>query len=323
MQLPHSQLGQRNRKWGSVKLGTSSTTISGYGCTITSIANALGLDSPVIVNDALNSVNGYADGNLVIWDLLPKALPRILEVERVRGWKNGTEGVIKTMLDKGEYALIEVNGAPIGGVRHWLLAYGYDTNLFLYDPWFSETSIDDKWIPTGYTRLKIKPIELPINNNNMDTKFKKAWNLIAKRMDLSSEEAIGQQAVDKYNESEKDRENKSEIIKNKESVIAKQSELLIVREETIKSMTETLINLEKKANVDLALLNACNLNALEFESKNRQLEENYKVSQDICARLRKERDILAQDKHLPRGKILRKIVDFLIALDNAGGGETK
>lgn len=316
MLLPFTKLGQRDNRWGKSKLGSSNTTISGYGCTITSISSALSLNSPVIANDAILSVNGFANGNLVIWEKLPSAFPRIKEVERVRGWSSNAVEIIKTFIDKGDYALIEVDGKPIGGVKHWMLVYGYHDELMIWDPWYSETSPFKKWTPTGYTRLKITPLAIdePIPMNNK--KYEDAWRLIAKRMDLSVEEAIGQQAVEKYNESEKDRENKSEVIKQKENVIAKQSEVLIQREESMKQMTAHIQTLSDEAVVWSSKLEKCRegLDKVRYDYKS--LDEMYKMSQKQGEKLKAEIDSLRKDKHLPTRPLLRKLCDILIALDD-------
>ena len=59
-------VSQRDPQWGNIKLGTSNVNISGYGCTITCLGYLVGL-TPDKVNERMNTVGGYSNGNLVIW----------------------------------------------------------------------------------------------------------------------------------------------------------------------------------------------------------------------------------------------------------------
>lgn len=116
---------QRDKRWGSIKLGTSSnTTISSHGCTITALGSILEVP-PDVVNERINAVNGYADGNLVIWSKLEEAFPGI-KVKRV--WTYDNADVLKNVPN----VLVEVDGKPIGGYRHWVVYIG---NKKALDPW--------------------------------------------------------------------------------------------------------------------------------------------------------------------------------------------
>jgi hypothetical protein len=117
-------LSQRDKRWGSIKLGTSDTTISGYGCTITCISMIIGT-TPDVANERLKAVNGYAQGNLVIWDKLAEAFPGI-KIKRVWSYDNAD------VLANVPNVLVEVDGKPIGGYRHWVVYIG---SKKMIDPW--------------------------------------------------------------------------------------------------------------------------------------------------------------------------------------------
>ena len=117
-------LSQRDSRWKNIKLGTSDTTIGGYGCTITCISMILGT-TPDVVNERIKTVNGYAEGNLVIWSKLEEAFPGI-KIKRV--WSYDNTDVLANVPN----VLVEVDGKPIGGYRHWVVYIG---NKKLIDPW--------------------------------------------------------------------------------------------------------------------------------------------------------------------------------------------
>ena len=55
---------QKDPLWANKKLGTSTSTIGGYGCYITSLGMLLGI-TPDMVNTRLIKEGGYKDGNMV------------------------------------------------------------------------------------------------------------------------------------------------------------------------------------------------------------------------------------------------------------------
>jgi hypothetical protein len=117
-------LSQRDKRWKDIKLGTSNTTLGEYGCTITCISMIIGT-TPDVANERLKSVNGFAEGNLVIWSKLEEAFPGI-KIKRV--WTYDNDDVLKNVPN----VLVEVDGKPIGGYRHWVVYIG---NKRLVDPW--------------------------------------------------------------------------------------------------------------------------------------------------------------------------------------------
>lgn len=137
-------LGQRDPRWGNIKLGFSNTYIKDYGCTITCLAMIIGT-TPDVVNERMKAVNGFAQGNLVIWDAIPKAFPGIT-VRRVWSYNNDD---VKANVPN---VLVEVPAAPIGASgSHWVRYVG---NGKLHDPWTAkERPTSDFPNPTGYCVL--------------------------------------------------------------------------------------------------------------------------------------------------------------------------
>ena len=117
-------LSQKDKRWGSLKLGFSDTTIAQYGCTITALSMILG-STPDVVNERLKAVQGFAQGNLVIWAKLEEAFPGI-KIKRVWSYDNAD------VLANVPNVLVEVDGKPIGGYRHWVVFIG---NKKMIDPW--------------------------------------------------------------------------------------------------------------------------------------------------------------------------------------------
>ena len=139
---------QRDPKWKDETLGTKGT-IGGYGCTITAIGCLADL-TPSEVNQRLKSVNGFANGNLVIWSKIEEAIPWLRFVWR--GYEYNNYKVSKAIEENGG-CLVEVSGARIGGSKHWLLFIG---NRRAYDPWTGEEISTSLYTPiTGYAEIKV------------------------------------------------------------------------------------------------------------------------------------------------------------------------
>lgn len=140
---------QRDSKWGNIKLGTSNTLIKDYGCTITSLGMIAEI-TPDEVNRLLNSVNGFSQGNLIIWSKINECFKGV-----EFGWRGYTyenEKVSQAIKDNGA-CMVEVDAAPIGGYRHWVVFIG---NKQLVDPWDGKVKPTSTYSPTGYTIIKIK-----------------------------------------------------------------------------------------------------------------------------------------------------------------------
>lgn len=120
-------LSQKDPRWANIPLGTAlGTTIGTHGCTITSLAMIFGT-TPDVVNTKLLAVNGYSNGNLVIWTKIMEAFPGST-VRRVFGQYDNED--VKNNVP----CLVEVDfdGTPRTDDRHWVVYLGDQT---LADPW--------------------------------------------------------------------------------------------------------------------------------------------------------------------------------------------
>ena len=121
---------QKDARWAFEKLGTSASTIGGYGCLLTCAAmNCLyfgKLTNPHMLNQAMVRVNGYANGNLWKWWSLPLVYPDL----EVRDWVN-CEKVpaplerIDNALAAGNPVIVMVDYRPGGTIQmHFVLIVG-------------------------------------------------------------------------------------------------------------------------------------------------------------------------------------------------------
>ena len=136
-------LSQRDPRWSGVTIGTSNVTIGSHGCTITCLAMAAGL-TPDEINSRLLKVNGYANGNLVIWSKISEAIPTLSNGIRSNVYDNDK---VKEAISKNGFCLVEVDGARIGASRHWCLYIG---NGQMHDPWFGTQKSTSYYPPVGY-----------------------------------------------------------------------------------------------------------------------------------------------------------------------------
>lgn len=117
-------LSQRDPKWSNLQLGTGNLSIGQAGCTITAISMRYGV-TPEFLNQRMKEVEGYQDGNLVIWKKLEQALPGVIFKWKYDKYDND---IVKASMP----TIVEVDGSPIGAPRHWVLFIG---NQKMYDPW--------------------------------------------------------------------------------------------------------------------------------------------------------------------------------------------
>lgn len=145
-------LSQRDPRWSTKTLGDSSHTIGMQGCTITCIAMYYGL-TPDLVNDFFNKADAYYPENpgdpfnpqkdLVWWTKLPTAIPGATFVNKYSQYNNET--VLQNLP-----CLVEVNAAPIGALRHWVLYIG---NQQLIDPWDGKIKPTSTYDPVSFVVL--------------------------------------------------------------------------------------------------------------------------------------------------------------------------
>lgn len=151
-------LSQRDNRWGNLFLGNSNTYIKDYGCTITSLAMIIGT-TPDVINARLKAVQGFANGNLVIWGKIPEAFPGI-SINRV--WSYNNDDVKNNVPN----VLVEVPPNAIGGVsgKHWVVFVG---DGMCNDPWTGSKRPTNDFLKygdaTGYCTVKGKweGLEIP------------------------------------------------------------------------------------------------------------------------------------------------------------------
>lgn len=133
---------QRNPRWASKKLGTSNYTIGSDGCAITCLTmllNSFGYsETPDTVNQKLIAGGGYVNGCLLNWIAVPKIWNLVKFVARDFNYNNIP--VAYSVYIKKIAVIVEVNAAPIGGFRHYVLYVG---DRYCLDPW------DGKGKPTS------------------------------------------------------------------------------------------------------------------------------------------------------------------------------
>jgi hypothetical protein len=169
-------LSQNDLKWKYKQLGTSPKSIGSHGCTITCLSMLADV-TPDFTNQRMNAVKGYANGNLVIWSKVPEALPNLKFIKRVNGYNNPE---VAANLP----CLVEVDGAPIGGYRHWVVFVG---NKQLYDPWDGKVKHTGMYRPTGYAIFKVNQINQPLTPAQKEQKIRTIFG-----QHITSEERLKQ-----------------------------------------------------------------------------------------------------------------------------------
>lgn len=148
-------LSQRDARWSNTKLGTGSLTIGQAGCTITCVAMLAGT-TPDVVNSKLKAVGGYANTNLIIWQKIHEAIPHLSWLDR--GYTYENTKVADAIKSYGA-CLVEVNGAPIGGTKHWVLYIG---NKELIDPWDGKIKPTSSYQAIGYSVIQVSSTSEPM-----------------------------------------------------------------------------------------------------------------------------------------------------------------
>jgi len=139
-ELPLTAFSQKDPAWKDIKLGTSNVTIGAYGCLISDVAMVLkyyGKDTdPKRLNEALISVGGYLNNNLLIYSAVTKIYPDVVMTDFVT---SGVSDKVDEVLASGKPAIVMVD----------------------YDP--SDTDIDQHWVTiigkTGGEYIILDPID--------------------------------------------------------------------------------------------------------------------------------------------------------------------
>jgi len=131
-------LSQVDDRWRYEKLGTSTSTIGGYGCLITSVSMMLkyfGFDTdPSRLNKLLASNGGFYNGNLFVWGSLSKLFPGVTFGYRYDG---AALDKIDAQLALKKPVIIHVDFVPSTPAvdEHWVLVVGkQDGSYIINDP---------------------------------------------------------------------------------------------------------------------------------------------------------------------------------------------
>ena len=127
---------QKDSRWASERLGTSSVTIGAYGCLITAasmVCKYYGKDTnPSKINKDLIEVNGYENGNLLKYNAITTIYPDIV-VDWSKFLSNPTDGMIDATLEMGLPVIAQVDyyvGTP-ALEQHWVVIIGKDEHGYL------------------------------------------------------------------------------------------------------------------------------------------------------------------------------------------------
>lgn len=140
MSMPH--YSQRDPRWSSIKLGTSSVTIGGYGCLITAasmMVNYFGkMSDPKKMNEDLLRVGGYYKDNLFIFDKINDIYPDIV-LDDV--WVPTVSDDVSSRIDvaletkRPVIVMVDYNIATDLLDQHWVIIVGKNENGYvIVDP---------------------------------------------------------------------------------------------------------------------------------------------------------------------------------------------
>ena len=115
---------QDSSDWAEDTLGQTSDTMAGYGCTVTSVANAITnvtdtQMSPKALNDRLSQIGGYTSRGWLIWSNVSEATDGAVGVTV---YSKPSHGTIEACMADGSYPIVKIK---LGGViPHWVMLVG-------------------------------------------------------------------------------------------------------------------------------------------------------------------------------------------------------
>lgn len=130
---------QRDPRWKDKPLGSSTSTIGGYGCAITAEANCLNqlgiVTNPYANNKWRTENGGYRNGNLIEWAKVSEQHPEIVWEGRTF---NPTDAMMLAKINSGCALVILVdhkeNTPELD--EHWVNSvYRGDNQIWIFDPW--------------------------------------------------------------------------------------------------------------------------------------------------------------------------------------------
>lgn len=135
-------LWQRDPRWASVKLGTSNTTIAGYGCLLTDITMytnfLLGTNyTPAEMNEIIKKVGGFVSGNLfrfaALWEAFPDKIgsDKFIRCDLVPAPLSEIDAILKDRRP----VIVETRMSN-HTQEHWALIIGKQNGKYVAnDPW--------------------------------------------------------------------------------------------------------------------------------------------------------------------------------------------
>ena len=169
---------QQHPHWKNIRLGTSWSTIGGYGCLLCSVASyvadtGLGADGrrvdPGSLNRWLARHGGYAGGNLFIFNSLAPLGVELVDYVDCFNTPAPIDAIAEALYaDFG--VVVEVDFAPGGGRnQHWVRILKHpdaETVAQQRAALDVDALIMDPWMPPGYERRWLMPAyALPIWDN--------------------------------------------------------------------------------------------------------------------------------------------------------------
>jgi hypothetical protein len=149
--LKCNPLSQRDERWKLKRLGFGSGTIGSYGCLLTCYTIILNYFTnknftPDQVNEAMKAIGGYTGEtkNLWMWYKPDEIYPTKFTVNSPSAYD---DSAVKNWISKGIPVIIKVNGAPIGGDMHFVVAIG-DGKII--DVWDGQIKPFSSYTPIGY-----------------------------------------------------------------------------------------------------------------------------------------------------------------------------
>jgi hypothetical protein len=129
---------QRNPLWGAAKLGTSNTTVGGYGCLMTCAASMLtdagAAMNPLQLNNWLKANGGFTGSNLFVFASVDKL--NVVKFYNLIDCASTPAPVaqLDELVSQGDFVIVKVDFDPatIRTEEHWVRYLG---NGQMMDPW--------------------------------------------------------------------------------------------------------------------------------------------------------------------------------------------
>lgn len=152
-------LSQRDSRWKDKKIGNSSSSIGGYGCTLTCLAMKAGT-TPDIFDDAMTAVGGF-QVDMILWPKINETNLGLRFPDMGRHYVYDNDLVLKEIADSGS-CLVEVDFDGVISTpndRHWVLFIG---NQRCFDPWTGNEVATSKYpLRKGFCIINKVPISNP------------------------------------------------------------------------------------------------------------------------------------------------------------------